>query len=182
MNNDRLNELVREALPSLARPAGKSFAEWMASRCVLRSTRRYDWDALKFQADFKPEYGRAQMRYVGTGATGVAADGNTVPAVHFTFSTMKIPPGHIGPLHLHTDAEEIFFVLQGTVKLFCESLEGERWEAVVGPRDLISIPPGIYRGEENVGDDDALLCVMVGSPRPMTPTYRPDDPLSRIKR
>ena len=182
MNHERVSKLIEEALPTLERPADKTFGEWMASRCVLRSTRKYDWEALKFQADFKPEYARAQMRYIGTGATGVSADTNTVPAVHFTFSTMKIPPGHIGPLHLHTDTEEIFFVLRGKVKIMCESLEGETWEAVVGERDLISVPPGVYRGEQNVGDEDALMCVMVGSPRPVTPTYRPHDPLSKIKR
>ena len=57
---------------SLSWPAGRSFAEWMESRCALHSTRRYDWGALKFQADFDPKYRRAQMRYMGTGGTGVA--------------------------------------------------------------------------------------------------------------
>ena len=35
---------------------------------------------------------------------------------------------------------------------FCASCEkdGERWEVIVGERDLISIPPGIYRGEVNI--------------------------------
>ena len=36
-----------------------------------------------------------------------------VPAEHFTFSTMVLPAGCEGPLHLHTDAEEVFFVLRG---------------------------------------------------------------------
>jgi len=26
------------------------------------------------------------------------------------------------------------------------------------------------------------MCVMLGSPKPQTPTYKPDDPLSRVKR
>ena len=85
------------------RPEGASFEDWMNSRVARFSTRRYDWDALKFQADFDPKYRRAQMRYLGTGGTGVAADTNTVPAEHFTFSTMVIPAGHEGPSHLHTD-------------------------------------------------------------------------------
>ena len=83
-----------------------SFADSMNSRCALFSTRRYDWNALKFQADFDPKYRRAQMRYLGTGGTGVAADSASVPAEHFTFSTMIIPAGHEGPMHLHTDVEE----------------------------------------------------------------------------
>jgi mannose-6-phosphate isomerase-like protein (cupin superfamily) len=160
---------------------GQSFADWMETRVARKSTRRYDWDALKFQADFDPKYRRAQMRYVGTGGTGVAKDSNTVPAGHFTFSTMVIPAGNIGPSHIHYDVEEIFFVMRGAMKVICEK-DGQRWEVVVGERDLISVPPGVYREEHNIGDEDALMCVMLGSPRPITPTYPPDSPLAKIKR
>lgn len=163
------------------RPANTSFADWMASRCALHSTRRYDWNALKFQADFEPRYRRAQMRYLGTGGTGIATDSNSVPAEHFTFSTMIIPAGHEGPMHLHTDVEEVFFVLRGKVKVMCEQ-DGQHWEAVLGERDLISIPPGVYRGEINIGEEDVLMCVMLGASMPITPTYPPDHPLARIKR
>ena len=166
---------------SLMRAEGQSFADWMQSRVARRSTRSYDWDALKFQADFDPRYRRAQMRYVGTGGTGVGKDNNTVPAGHFTFSTMLIPAGNIGPSHIHYDVEEIFFVMRGAMKVICEK-DGERWEVVVGERDLISVPPGVYREEHNIGDEDALMCVMLGSPKPITPTYPPDSPLAKIKR
>ena len=160
---------------------GQSFEQWMESRVARKSTRRYDWDALKFQADYDPRYRRAQMRYVGTGGTGVAKDVNTVPAAHFTFSTMVIPAGHIGPSHIHYDVEEIFFVMRGAMKVICEK-DGQRWEAVLGERDLISVPPGVYREEHNIGDEDALMCVMLGSPKPITPVYPPDSPLAKLKR
>ena len=162
-------------------PAGMNLHQWMLTRVATRATRRYDWDALKFQADLDPKYRRAQMRYVGTGATGVASDENTVPAEHFTFSTMILPAGAEGPLHIHTDVEEVFFVLRGRVKLIAE-LNGETWEMEAGERDLISWPVGVYRGVINIGDEEALMCVMLGSPRPQTPTYKPDDPLSRVWR
>jgi mannose-6-phosphate isomerase-like protein (cupin superfamily) len=159
----------------------QSFAQWMESRVARMSTRRYDWDALKFQADYDPKYRRAQMRYVGTGGTGVAKDSNTVPVGHFTFSTMLIPAGHEGPMHIHYDVEEIFFMLRGKMKVICER-NGERWETIVNERDLISVPPGVYREEINIGDEDALMCVMLGSPKPITPVYPPDSPLAAIKR
>ncbi len=160
---------------------GQSFADWMEGRVARKSTRSYDWDALKFQADFDPKYRRAQMRYVGTGGTGVSKDSNTVPSGHFTFSTMVIPAGNIGPSHIHYDVEEIFFVIRGEMMVVCEK-DGQRWEAVLGERDLISVPPGVYREERNVGDEDALMCVMLGSPKPITPVYPPDSPLAKIKR
>lgn len=53
---------------------GSSFSEWMDTRVARFSTRKYDWDALKFQADYDPKFRRAQMRYIGTGGTGVAND------------------------------------------------------------------------------------------------------------
>lgn len=166
---------------SMTQAAGQTFAQWMDSRVARYATRRYDWDALKFQADYDPKYRRAQMRYVGTGGTGVASDANTVPSAHFTFSTMVVPAGHVGPSHIHYDVEEIFFVMRGKMKVVCEK-DGQRWEAVVGERDLISVPPGVYREETNIGDEDALMCVLLGSPQPITPVYPPDSPLAKIKR
>jgi mannose-6-phosphate isomerase-like protein (cupin superfamily) len=145
--------------PSYDRPANATFSQWMESRCALHSTRRYDWGALKF----------------------LAADTNSVPSEHFTFSTMIIPAGHEGPMHLHTDVEEVFFVLRGKVKVMCEQ-DGHKWEAVLGERDLISIPPGVYRGEINIGEEDVLMCVMLGAATPITPTYPADHPLAKIKR
>jgi mannose-6-phosphate isomerase-like protein (cupin superfamily) len=166
----------------------QSFAAWLESRVARLSTRRYDWDALKFQADLDPKYRRAQMRYVGTGGTGVHADVNAVPAGHHTFSTMLIPAGHEGPSHIHYDVEEVFFMLRGKMRVICErrSADGltvlERWETTLQERDLISVPPGVYREEINIGDEDALMCVMLGSPQPIRPVYPPDSPLAKIKR
>jgi mannose-6-phosphate isomerase-like protein (cupin superfamily) len=160
---------------------GQSFADWLEGRVARFAARKYDWDALKFQADFDPTYRRAQMRYVGTGGTGVNADANTVTAGHFTFSTMVIPAGNVGPSHIHYDVEEVFFVMRGKMKIVCEK-DGQRWESILGERDLVSVPPGVYREETNIGDEDALMCVMLGTPKPITPTYPPDSPLAKIKR
>ena len=38
------------------RPEGASLEAWMNTRIARYSTRKYDWDALKFQADFDPKY------------------------------------------------------------------------------------------------------------------------------
>ena len=49
-------------------------------------------------------------------------------------------------------------------------------------RDVISVPPGVYRGLVNEGREEALMCVMIGSTKPETPSYPPDHPLSKVKR
>lgn len=162
-------------------PEGSSFEQWMNTRIARFSTRQYDWNALKFQADYDPKYRRAQMRYIGTGGTGVASDTSTIPSEHFTFSTMIIPAGHEGPPHVHVDVEEVFFVLRGKLKLVLEK-DGERYETILTDRDVVSIPPGVYREEINIGEEDALMCVMLGAQKPVTPTYPPEHPLASIKR
>ena len=161
--------------------SANSLESLIIQRTARYETRTYDWDALKFQADFDPKYRRAQLRYVGTGGTGVAADDNAVPAEHFTFSTMLLPAGCEGPLHIHTDVEEVFFMIRGKIRLFFER-DGERFETELGERDLCSVPAGVYRGLKNDGDEDALMCVMLGAAKPVTPTYPPDHPLAKVKR
>lgn len=175
-----VKEHVREQ-HSWDRPSGASFEAWMKSRVARVADRPYDWNALKFQADYDPKYRRAQKRFIGTGGTGVASDTNVVPAEHFTLSNMILPAGAEGPMHLHTDAEEVFFVLRGRIKVMVEQ-DGEYWEAELGERDCISVPPGVYRGEANIGEEDAIMMVMIGSSKPRTPTYPEDHPLSKVKR
>lgn len=176
-----MSEQAVSEKPSWVQPEGASFNEWMEQRIARYSTRKYDWDALKFQADYDPKYRRAQMRYVGTGATGVSSDVNTVPAENFTFSTMVIPAGGVGPSHIHYDVEEVFFVIRGKIKLILEK-DGERYETMLSDRDLVSVPPGVYREEINMGDEEALMCVLLGAKKPQIPSYPPDSPLSKIKR
>lgn len=163
------------------KPQDQSLTDWMETRIARFSGRTYDWNALKFQADFDPKYKRAQMRYIGTGATGVAADVNTIPSENFTFSTMVLPSKCEGPLHLHDDVEEVFFLLRGQITLMLK-MGDEEIKTILNERDLISIPPGIYRGLFNHGEEEALMCVMLGAQKPAIPTYLNDHPLSKIKR
>ncbi len=162
-------------------PRNQSLADRITGRIARYETRTYDWDALKFQAYFDPKYKRDQMRYMGTVVTGLTYDENTVPSEHFTFSTMVLPPGCEGPMHVHADVEEVFFMLRGKIQLFLEH-DGETWETELGERDLVSVPPGIYRGLLNHGQEEALMCVMLGATKPQTPTYPPEHPLAKIKR
>ena len=163
------------------RSQDQSLEDRITSRIARYETRTYDWDALKFQADFDPKYKRAQMRYMGTGGTGLSSDENTVPSEHFTFSTMVLPPGSEGPMHVHVDVEEVFFMLKGSIRLTIEK-GNDFFETILKERDLASVPPGYYRGLYNIGQEEALMLVMLGNKKPVTPHYPPDHPLSKIKR
>lgn len=163
-------------------PEGMTLETWMESKVARYATRELDWDVLKFQADHDPKYRRAQMRYIGTGAAGKTSDDNCIQAENFTFSTMVLPAGCEGPSHIHRDAEEVFFILKGhKIRLFIEH-KGETVETVLTERDVISVPPGVYRGLRNEGIEEALMCVMIGNPKPVRPTYPEDHPVSKLKR
>ena len=59
---------------------------------------------------------------------------------------------------------------------------GERYDTILGERDLISVPAGVYRGLVNEGPEEALMIVIVGSLKPETPSYPDNHPLSKVKR
>jgi mannose-6-phosphate isomerase-like protein (cupin superfamily) len=142
--------------------------------------RQLDWGVLDFQAKVDPKYRRAQMRYVGGGGTGRHDDPNMIQAGHFTLSTMIIPAGNEGPLHLHSDVEELFFVLEGS--LTCIWSDGNRQiERTLGPRDLIWIPAGIWRGVRNDGDKEVAFLTMLGARTPESPTYPAGSPLTEAR-
>ncbi|MBT2655139.1 cupin domain-containing protein [Bacillus sp. ISL-18] len=143
--------------------------------------RSLDWNVLKFQEEINPAYRRAQMRYIGRGATA-NNDANVIAAEHFTLSTMVLPAGCEGPLHLHDDVEEVFFVIKGSVTaLIQEEGENEIHEIVLNERDCISSPPGVYRGIRNDGDEEALMLVMLGAVKPNLPTYPRGSALEELR-
>jgi mannose-6-phosphate isomerase-like protein (cupin superfamily) len=126
-----------------------------------------DWDAF---ADARVEgYRRAQHRFIGFGASG-KADGQYIPAEHFTLSIMFVPPGQGNAAHTH-EVEEVFFILRGKVKVFFEDGAGGRVETVLGPWDCVSCPAGVIHGYENVGLEPAYLQVMLGKARPELMAY-----------
>jgi mannose-6-phosphate isomerase-like protein (cupin superfamily) len=167
--------------PTWKRPKDKTLGEWLASRTAKRATRTYDWNALGWQAEVDPKYRRAQTRYIGVGAAGAKHDANTVPAEHFTFSTMILPAGCEGPLHVHHDVEEAFFILKGNGLKFFFEYNGETWETELNERDIISVPPGIYRGLNNTGQEEALMVVMLGANVPDLPDYPEGHPIAVAK-
>lgn len=157
-------------------------AEFVDSLIATRESRQPDWDTLGFQAKAGPQFRRAQIRYVGSGATGDhEGDQNILPSRGFTFSNMLLPPGAEGPEHVHHDAEEAFFVLEGQVEVGIH--RGEQViRRTLGYRDLIVVPPGVPRSLRNPGDVDALFCVVIGTQRPQVPTYPETSPMHGLTR
>lgn len=155
----------------------------LLENCIATAeTRHEDWDTLAFQAKAGDQYRRAQIRYIGSGATGDhSADSRTLPPEHFTFSNMRLPVGGVGPEHVHHDVEEVFYVLEGTLRVRLHR-DGEVAERDLGYRDLIRVPAGMARSLENVGEGEALFCVVIGTGKPQLPTYPETSPMHGITR
>jgi mannose-6-phosphate isomerase-like protein (cupin superfamily) len=129
--------------------------------------RRADWDAF---ADARVEgYRRAQHRYIGSGASG-KTDASVITAEHFTLSVMFVPPGQGNAAHSH-EVEEVFFILEGKVRVFFQDETGARAEAVLGSWDCVSCPADVVHGFENVGLEPAYVQVMLGRGRPDLMSY-----------
>ena len=144
-----------------------SLDDLLRTRVARYVDRTPDWDAF---ADARVEgYRRAQHRYIGSGASG-KTDSRTIPAEHFTLSVMFVPLGQGNAAHSH-EVEEVFFILDGKVKVFFEDGAGGRAEAVLGRWDCVSAPANVIHGFENVGLEPAYLQVMLGRARPDLMTY-----------
>lgn len=167
-------------------PTTTGHLEELIDSCIAsRQSRHEDWDTLGFQAEAGDEFRRAQIRYIGSGATGDhEGDDRILPSEHFTFSNMRLPVGGIGPEHTHHDVEEVFFVLEGRLEVTVHDVEDGTKTAsrVLGYRDLIRVPAGLPRSLRNIGDADALFCVIIGAQKPQLPTYPSTSPMHGVTR
>jgi mannose-6-phosphate isomerase-like protein (cupin superfamily) len=140
---------------------------WLSARVARFVDRVADWHAF---ADARTEgYRRAQHRYIGAGASG-KADPSAIPAEHFTLSVMFVPPGQGNAPHTH-EVEEVFFVLDGKLRVFFDDDDGRRIETVLGRWDCVSAPAGVVHGFENVGLEPAYIQVMLGRGAPDLMSY-----------
>ena len=149
---------------------------------VRWETRVPDWRAFGWQEEVAPKLRRAQRRYIGTGGADKAADPEALEPTTFTLSVMEMPPGGVNPMHDHVD-NEYFFVLEGELTVIWEK-DGVMLEEQVGPRDLVYVPPNMFRGARNDTDETVFVQVLLDAPKPILPHYEADTSLEdlRLKR
>jgi len=186
--NQQIDEFLQRKDPEMSTDAETGtdeLNELMDSFMATRESRTEDWDTLAFQTKAGDQFRRAQVRYMGSGGTGRhEQDERIIQAENFTFSNMFLPPGAEGPEHNHHDAEEAFFVLEGTLEVRIHDLDDGTKSVArkLGYRDFIKIPAGVPRSLKNTGDTPALFCVMLGTGTPQIPTYPATSPMVGITR
>lgn len=145
----------------------------IANRYVARfKDRKADWNAFE---DAKIEgYKRAQHRFIGAGGSGKHGETTAIPPRGFTLSIMYVQPGQGNAAHTH-EVEEVFFVLQGYLKVFLEDEGGNRVDVTLGPWECIACPPGVIHGYINDSLEPVYFQVMLGRGKPETMGYADAD-------
>jgi mannose-6-phosphate isomerase-like protein (cupin superfamily) len=80
------------------------------------------------------------------------------PAVCLSFGVEVFEPGHVTPLHTHSSAHELFFVLAG--RAVGVHGPGGRERTVMEVGDVAVFPPGVLHGVDNESDQQ-LYCLQV---------------------
>ena len=78
----------------------------------------------------------------------------------FQVGGVAMPPGKINPPHMHFTAE-VFMCAKGRWDLHW-GFNHEPLKAEIGPGDIASMPTWIYRGFQNVGDDEGFMFTALG--------------------
>lgn len=108
-----------------------------------------------------PEYARDIYNVIGRGVT---EDPALAPAItdarYFSITYVGAEPGCGAALHAH-ETIEVFIPMSGRWAAYWGET-GDK-EIEVGPFDVISFPPGVYRGFRNVGTERAMLMAIIGS-------------------
>jgi uncharacterized cupin superfamily protein len=76
----------------------------------------------------------------------------------FGINQIRLGPGQRGRIHRHTQQEEVYLVLSGTLTLW---IEGERHE--LGPGEIARVAPEVRRQIANPHRDEVLLIALGGA-------------------
>lgn len=107
-----------------------------------------------------PEHVRDIFNVIGRGVTEDATLAPAIPdARDFNVAYVGADPGKGAALHAHPTVE-VFIPLSGQWAVYWND-EGDE-EVVLGPWDVISVPPGVMRGFRNAGTERAYLMAILG--------------------
>ena len=131
-------------------------------------SRVWRFDALKgspnaFIDAAVPGHERVLYGALGTGTADEQIFKAVKAAENFHIDFIKAEPGQGAALHSH-DSEEVFIVMTGRWKVTWgthgdNSLELDRFDGV-------SVPSGVMRSFENLGDQDNILMAIIGGKNP----------------
>jgi quercetin dioxygenase-like cupin family protein len=113
---------------------------------------------LMFIDSIIPGHQRLNYALIGDTASENDAYSPEITEPHgFQIGMVKAPPGNGPAYHTH-DYIEAFLPLSGKWRFYWGNSEDEiEGETIIEEWDLISLPPGLWRGFENISDEDAWI-------------------------
>ncbi|WP_017798090.1 cupin domain-containing protein [Oceanobacillus kimchii] len=113
---------------------------------------------LMFIDSIVPGHNRLNYALIGDTASENENYNPVITEPHgFQIGMVKAPKGNGPAFHTH-EYIETFFVLTGEWRFYWGNSEDEiEGETILKPWDMISLPPYMYRGFENIAEEDAWL-------------------------
>ena len=119
--------------------------------------------------------GHKQRKNYSIVGPGVAEDSKQfvkIPVPHgYNFGAVSAMPNNGSGLHSHTTAE-VFLIYSGKWKFYWGA-DGKN-HTFLDQGDIISMPTNMFRGFENVGDEEGLIFVVLGQNDPGIITWVPN--------
>lgn len=133
--------------------------EDMLKRIVRFDDLKHQGIPLMFIDSILPGHRRMNYSVIGDTASENPDFKPAITAPHkFQIGMVDAPPG-CGPAYHTHDYIELFVPLTGQWRFYWgnEAEAPPSGEATIGPWDIISLPPGLWRGFENVSDQHSWL-------------------------
>ncbi len=104
--------------------------------------------------------GKASYSFIGPGVSQNADQVVNLTEPHgFNIGGASMPHGTVNNQHMHYTAE-VFICTRGQWQMRLGQHGEQRVE--IGPNTVISVPPWIFRGFQDIGDDDSWLFAVLG--------------------
>lgn len=115
-----------------------------------------------------PGHFRTVYNLIGTNVGEDPESEAAIDPEEFNLCVVEAPPDNGAALHDH-ETVEVFMPLSGEWEVYYGD-DGEE-SVILEPWDTVQIPPGVFRGFRNAGDEDAHLLALTGGVDPGRVTW-----------
>ena len=124
------------------------------------------------EGKLKGHQDRLNYSIVGPGVSEDTKQNVKIAEEHgFNIGAVSAAPMNGSGLHSHTTAE-VFLIFSGSWRFYWGT-DGKEGEVVLNKGDVASFPTNMFRGFQNVSDENALIFVVLGENDPGVITWTP---------
>ena len=124
------------------------------------------------EGKLKGHQDRSNYSIVGPGVSEDAKQNVKIAEAHgFNIGAVSAAPMNGSGLHSHTTAE-VFLIFSGSWRFYWGT-DGKEGEIILNKGDVASFPTNMFRGFQNVSEDEAFMVVVLGENDPGVITWTP---------